>query len=81
MLLNFGQPTNGVIQVAFIVEDIRKSIADFAAELKIGPWFLREHATFPNQYYRGRPTSLEISTAMGFAGSPVSSHAPPIRFS
>jgi len=69
MLLNFGQPINGVAQVSFIVADIRASIADFSGKLRIGPWFLREHATFPNQYYRGRPTQLEISTAMGFAGS------------
>lgn len=69
MLLNFGQPINGVAQVAYIVEDIRVSATAFAARLGIGPWFLREHAVFPNQYYRGRPTQLQISTAMGFAGS------------
>lgn len=62
MLLGFGQPINGVAQVSFIVEDIRKSAADFSAKLKIGPWYLREHATFPNQFYRGRPTQLAIST-------------------
>ena len=69
MLLNFGQPINGVAQVSYIVEDIRKSAVAFAEKLKIGPWFLREHATFANQFYRGRPTDVEISTAMGFAGS------------
>ncbi len=69
MLLNFGQPANGVIQMGFIVEDIHKSMREWTDKLKIGPWFLREHGVFPTQFYRGEPTEVEMSIAMGFAGN------------
>jgi hypothetical protein len=68
MLLNFGQPLNGVIQMGYIVEDIHKSMLEWSEKLKIGPWFLREHGVFPSQFYRGEPTDVELSIAMGFAG-------------
>jgi hypothetical protein len=68
MLLNFGQPPDGVIQMGFIVEDVHKSMLEWTDMLKIGPWFLREHGVFPSQFYRGEPTDVELSIAMGFAG-------------
>lgn len=68
MLLNFGQPLNGVIQMGYIVEDIHKSMLEWSDKLRIGPWFLREHGVFPSQTYHGEPTDVELSIAMGFAG-------------
>jgi hypothetical protein len=68
MLLNFGQPLNGVIQMGYVVEDIHKSMLEWSEKLKIGPWFLREHGVFPTQFYRGEPTDVELSIAMGFGG-------------
>jgi len=68
-LFNFGGPVGGMIQTAFIVEDMRESIARFVQDVKIGPWFLRERNVFPKQTYRGRPSHLELSIAFSFCGS------------
>jgi hypothetical protein len=67
-LLNFGQPINGVVQMAFVVEDIHRSMAEYTRKLKIGPWFLREHVCFPKQTYRGSPSNVELSLAHACAG-------------
>ncbi|MBI3372990.1 MAG: VOC family protein [Betaproteobacteria bacterium] len=67
-LLNFGQPLGGVFQIAFIVENIRQSMQDFTARLHIGPWFASEPFTPPEARYRGRPTDLHVTLAVGFGG-------------
>jgi Glyoxalase/Bleomycin resistance protein/Dioxygenase superfamily len=67
-LVSFGQPDDGVIQMAYVVEDIQRSMRDWAKKLKIGPWFLLEHFTGENAQYRGQPTSVDVSIAMSFAG-------------
>ena len=68
-VLNFGSPLDGVMQTAFIVEDIRKEMDRFTELLGIGPWFLRERGRFAVQTYRGEPTEVELAIAMGYCGS------------
>jgi hypothetical protein len=41
---DFGRPDNGVIQMAYIVEDIGTAMS-WTRELNVGPWFLLEHFT------------------------------------
>lgn len=65
---NFGQPLDGVIQVAFIVPDIHAAMASYTKQFRIGPWFLFEHFEFDWLKYRGEPTNLDVSLAMGFSG-------------
>lgn len=69
MLLNFGQPVDGIIQTAFIVEDIHTAMREFTRLTGAGPWFLREGGKFAVQTYRGQPTDVELSIAMGYSGS------------
>ncbi len=68
-LWNFGQPLDGIIQVAFIVEDIRKAMPVYAERFNIGPWFLIEHFEFEWVKYRGKPTDIDISLCLGNSGS------------
>jgi hypothetical protein len=68
-IMNFGQPGDGVIQTAFIVEDIREAMSLFTKQLNVGPWFLRERGVFPWQVYKGQPTNVELAIAMGYSGS------------
>ena len=44
-LVGFGQPDDGVIQMAYVVEDIRASMHSWVQKLGVGPWFLLEHFT------------------------------------
>lgn len=66
--LNFGQPVDGLIQTAMVVEDIHQSMAELTRDMRIGPWFLREKFVFGKQEYRGRPSAVELSIAMGYSG-------------
>ncbi len=67
-LVNFGQPDDGVIQMAYVVEDIHQAMAAWVKQLKAGPWFLLDSFTGIDARYRGQPTSASVSLAMSFAG-------------
>jgi Glyoxalase/Bleomycin resistance protein/Dioxygenase superfamily len=67
-LLNFGQPDDGVVQMAYVVEDIQRAMRQWAEQLKVGPWFLLEHFTGVDPLYRGKPSEADVAIAMGFAG-------------
>ena len=65
---NFGQPHGGIIQVAYIVEDIARSMQDFTERLRIGPWHVSGPFTPTEGRYRGEPTSINLTLAVGFCG-------------
>lgn len=67
-VLGFGQPMGGVMQTAFVVEDIRASIAHFQRDCAVGPFFLLDHFLADGQIYRGAPSTADVTIAMGFAG-------------
>jgi hypothetical protein len=67
-LLNFGQPDDGIIQTAYVVEDIHRSMQHWVEQLKVGPWFLLEHFTGIDASCRGRPSEADVAIAMSFAG-------------
>ncbi len=64
----FGQPDDGVIQMAYVVEDLRAAIEHWAGKLRVGPWFVLEQFTGVDPVYRGQPSRAEIALAMSFAG-------------
>lgn len=66
--LSFGQPQNGIIQMAYVVEDIRAAIESWSSKLNTGPWFLLDHFTGVDPVYRGAPSKADVAIAMGFAG-------------
>ncbi|HEU4616600.1 MAG TPA: VOC family protein [Gammaproteobacteria bacterium] len=66
--LGFGQPMNGVMQMAYVVEDIRVAIDEWIRRLNVGPWFLLEHFTGEHPVYRGRPSRADVAIAMAFTG-------------
>ena len=54
--------------MAYVVEDIHAAMKPWAEELKVGPWFLLEHFTGVEAFYRGQPSEAEMAIAMSFAG-------------
>jgi hypothetical protein len=64
----FGQRTGQIIQMAYVVEDIRASIEWWMKEAKTGPWFLLDHFWAADQIYRGAPSQADVAIAMAFAG-------------
>ncbi len=67
-MLGFGQPMGGVMQTAFVVADIRASIAHFQRDCAAGPFFLLNHFLSDDQCYRGAPSTADVTIAMGFVG-------------
>jgi len=67
-LVNFGQPDDGVIQMAYVVEDIHQAMNRWVKHLKVGPWFLLDSFTGVDARYRGQSTNASISLAMSFSG-------------
>jgi Glyoxalase/Bleomycin resistance protein/Dioxygenase superfamily len=67
-MLGFGQSVGQIMQMAYVVEDIRASIDWWIKDAKTGPWFLLDHFLAPEQSYRGAPSTADVAIAMGFAG-------------
>jgi hypothetical protein len=64
----FGQPHGGIVQFAYTVADIEKGMADYTRLMGVGPWFVMGPFTTPRATYRGAPTQIELTLAIGFAG-------------
>jgi len=69
MMWDWGQPLDGIIQMAFIVEDIEAAMPRYAEALRVGPWFLAEHFVFEKLDYMGVPTAPDINLCLGFSGA------------
>ena len=68
MLLSFGQPDGGIIQISYVVMDIHQSIAYWLQLLNVGPWFLQERWTPQEAEYRGQCSRAEVAAALSFSG-------------
>src|SRR5215472_8213318 len=66
--VGFGQPDNGVIQMAYVVADLDAAIHEWITRLRVGPWFVLEHFTGVDPVYRGQPSRADVRLAMSFAG-------------
>jgi hypothetical protein len=68
MITSIGNLTfSGVMQVAYIVPDLKKAMADYTANLKMGPWFVSERFAGTEKIYRGTPTDVNMTIAMTYA--------------
>jgi len=66
--VGFGQPDDGIIQMAYVVADLRAAIEHWTTALRIGPWFVLEHFTGEQARYRGQSSGADVTLAMSFAG-------------
>ena len=67
-LVSFGQPDDGVIQMAYVTTDIQRSMETWVKKLNVGPWFLLPDFKGVDPQYRGLPSRATVSLAMSFAG-------------
>jgi len=58
-----------IYQVAYVVENLSEAMNNWLSQTSCGPFFLFEHFEFVEPVYRGKPTSLDISIALGYTGS------------
>jgi hypothetical protein len=66
--LGFGQYTGQIVQMAYVVKDVRASMDWWIRDCRVGPWFLLDSFTGAEQRYRGGPAQADVSIAMAFAG-------------
>jgi len=66
--VGFGQPDDGIIQMAYVVADLYEEIRQWSMRLAVGPWFVLEHFTGDDPVYRGQPSRADVALAMSFAG-------------
>jgi hypothetical protein len=64
----FGQRSGQIVQTAYVVQDMRAAIDWWVHDGRVGPWFLLDSFTGPEQRYRGEPTKADVAIAMSFAG-------------
>ena len=61
--------TNGFIQIAFVVPNLRDAMDEYTQRLGISPWHLLEHIEQSEGLYRGKSNAIDLSVALGFCGS------------
>jgi Glyoxalase/Bleomycin resistance protein/Dioxygenase superfamily len=57
-----------IYQMAFVVDDLDRSIADWNAQTGAGPFFVIPHFSFIDARYEGVSSELDISIALGYSG-------------
>ena len=61
-------PLGSVSQVAYVVEDMDRALKYWIDVMNAGPFFLFEHAQLEDQVYRGGPSTVDATLAVGNSG-------------
>jgi hypothetical protein len=67
MLSDWGRPTKGIFQTAFVVEDLDVAIEQFSTRFNVGPWTVLRDVGPEGAMYRGAPLQATVHVAFGFA--------------
>lgn len=68
MELGFGQPGNGIIQMAFVVPDLDEAMETYSQRFGVGPWTVLRDFAAEGARYRDEPARSLAHLAMGFGG-------------
>ena len=63
------QPLHTVRQLAYVVRDMDAALKYWVDVLKVGPFYLFEHCPLKNQRYRGNPSNVDVTLALGNSGA------------
>ena len=55
-------------QNAFVVPDLEAALDHWTRVMNVGPFFVYEHVDYGGVTYRGQPTAIDASVAMGWWG-------------
>lgn len=64
--IDSGAFQGDVIQVAYFVAELSTSMMRFTERLRIGPWFVSGPFVPARGLYRGKPTRMKVSLAVGY---------------
>jgi hypothetical protein len=57
----------GVMQIAYIVPDLKQAIDQYCNRMKVGPWYVSEHFSGEDKKYRGAATDVDMTIAMSYS--------------
>lgn len=57
-----------IVQIAFVPEDFDKELAYWSETMGVGPFYMLEHIPLQNTRYKGSPTEVDLSAALGYWG-------------
>ena len=69
MLSDWGRPTVGIFQTAFVVEDLEAAIEQFTERFNVGPWAVFRDAEPVGTTYRGDKAEAILHLAFGHSGN------------
>lgn len=62
-------PLDGITQVCYVVRDLERAIATWVKMYRAGPFYVANFKLDKDQFYRGRPTTLDLRVAVGYSSS------------
>jgi len=51
---------DGIAQVCYVVRDLDRAIATWIKMYRAGPFYVADFKQDTDQYYRGKPTTLDV---------------------
>ena len=63
-----SQPLGSVRQLAYVVRDLDAALKYWTEVLHVGPFFLFENFVLGDQTYRGNPSNVDLTLALGNSG-------------
>lgn len=57
-----------VMQTAFVVDDLEAALDHWVNKMGVGPFYVFEHITFGEVYFRGKPSSVDMTAAIAYWG-------------
>ena len=58
-----------IMQIAYVVDDLESTARRWVQLTGAGPFFLLEHLQIVDPRYRGKPTDIDCSIALGYSGA------------
>ena len=58
-----------VMQVSYLVRDLDDAINHWAAKMNVGPFFVLDHVSYDEFYYRDHPSDVDMAVAIAYSGN------------
>ncbi len=57
------------MQIAYVVNDLDSALEHWTGTMGVGPFFVMENLEIISPQYRGKPTDIEFTIALGYSGT------------
>ena len=64
-----AQPVGGIMQIAYVVEDLDRALTHWTEVAGVGPFFVMDNLEVIEPRYRGEPVDFDFTIALGYSGT------------